>query len=120
MRTGDVIKVECEADKAVPGVEINVVLVQAVEKYAGSNGIVFHKMVVRDLAVLPAGSKSAAFDLAASEKAADEYLTNFEKTSTRRAPAPGPCCPTCACSRWTRPSPRPRTPRRSSMPSSSR
>jgi hypothetical protein len=54
-----------------------------VEKYAGSNGIAFHKMVVRDLAVLPAGSKSASFDLAASEKAADEYLTNFEKTNTR-------------------------------------
>ena len=83
VRTGDVIKVECEADKAVPGAEINVVLAQAVEKYAGSNGIAFHKMVVRDLAVLPAGSKSASFDLAASEKAADEYLTNFEKTNTR-------------------------------------
>jgi thiol-disulfide isomerase/thioredoxin len=82
-RTGDVIKVDCQADKLVPGTEINVVLVQAQEKYAGSNGIAFHKMVVRDLAVLPAGVLTASFDLAASEKAADEYLTNFEKTSTR-------------------------------------
>ena len=83
VRTGDVIKVEYTADKTVPGAEINVVLAQTVEKYAGSNGIVFHKMIVRDLAVLPAGTQSASFDLAASEKAADEYLTNFEKTSTR-------------------------------------
>ncbi len=83
VRTGDVIKVECLADKSAPGAEINVVLAQTVEKYAGSNGIVFHKMVVRDLVVLPAGAKSVSFDLAASEKAADEYLTNFEKTSTR-------------------------------------
>jgi thiol-disulfide isomerase/thioredoxin len=83
VRTGDVIKVECLFDKSIPGAEINVVLAQASEKYAGSNGIVFHKMVVRDLAVLPAGAKSASFDLAASEKAADEYLTNFEKTNTR-------------------------------------
>jgi hypothetical protein len=82
-KTGDVIKVDCEADTSVPGVEINVILAQAVEKYAGSNGIAFHKMVVRDLVVLPAGAKSASFDLAASEKAADEYLTSFEKTNTR-------------------------------------
>jgi hypothetical protein len=83
VRKGDVIKVECLSDKSVPGAEINIILAQAVEKFAGSNGIAFHKMVVRDLAVLPAGVQSASFDLAASEKAADEYLTNFEKTSTR-------------------------------------
>ena len=83
VRTGDVIKVECLLDKTVPGAEINVVLAQTVEKYAGSNGIVFHKMVVRDLAVLAAGIQSVSFDLTASEKAADEYLTNFEKTNTR-------------------------------------
>jgi thiol-disulfide isomerase/thioredoxin len=83
-RTGDVVKVDCTVDKAAPGVEYNVVLVQSEEKYKGSNGIVFHKLVVRDLAVLdPAGAKTASFDLAASEQAADAYLTDFEKTSTR-------------------------------------
>jgi hypothetical protein len=41
-------------------------------------------MVVRDLvAVDPAAPKAAVFDLAASEKAADAYLTEFEKTYTR-------------------------------------
>ena len=82
-RAGDAVKVECEFDRSVPGAEVYAALVQNVEKYAGSNGIVEHKMVVRDLAVLAEGSKTAAFDLAASEKAADEYLTNFENTSTR-------------------------------------
>jgi len=83
-RTGDVVKVDCTVDKAAPGVEYNVVLVQGEEKYKGSNGIVFHKLVVRDLAVIdPAGAKTASFDLAASELAADAYLTDFEKTSTR-------------------------------------
>jgi hypothetical protein len=82
-RTGDLIKVEWVLDKAVPGAEINVVLAQNAEKFAGSNGIVFHKMVVREVAVLPVEKKSVAFNLALSEKAADDYLTSFEKTNTR-------------------------------------
>lgn len=82
-KAGDTVKVECELDKTVPGAEVFAVLVQDVEEYAGSNGIIEHKMVVRDLAVLAEGAKSAVFDLAASEKKADEYLTEFENTSTR-------------------------------------
>jgi thiol-disulfide isomerase/thioredoxin len=84
VRSGDEVKVECGFDKAAPGVEYNVVLVQNEEKYKGSNGIIFHKMVVRDLAVLdPAAVKPVTFDLSASEKAADAYLTEFEKTYDR-------------------------------------
>ncbi len=82
VRTGDVIKVECRPDKAAAGADIFVALVQGVEKFAGSNGIVFHKMVVRDLAVLPAAGGSASFDVAASEAAADAYLTKFEQTGS--------------------------------------
>jgi thiol-disulfide isomerase/thioredoxin len=83
-RTGDVVKVDCTISNVAPGVEYDVVLVQTEEKYKGSNGIVFHKMVVRDLAIIdPAGARTASCDLAASELAADAYLTDFEKTSTR-------------------------------------
>jgi len=83
-RAGDSVKVVCEIDKAVPGAEYYVVLVQNEEKYKGSNGIAFHKLVVRDLVVLdPAGAKQATFDLAASEQATDRYLTEFENTNTR-------------------------------------
>jgi len=80
-KAGDTVKVEASFDKAVPGAEYHVVLVQGEEKYKGSNGIEF---VVRDIASLdPAAPKAVVFDLAASEKAADAYLTDFEKTSTR-------------------------------------
>lgn len=83
-RAGDEVKVKCGFDRAVPGAEYYVVLVQGEEKYTGSNGIVFHKHVVRDLAVLdPASAREVVFNLAASEQAADQYLTDFEKTYDR-------------------------------------
>ncbi len=83
-KAGDVVTVECGFDKVVPGADYNVVLVQKEEKYKGSNGILFHKHVVRDLAVLdPAAAKRVTFDLAASEKATGAYLDEFEKTYNR-------------------------------------
>jgi hypothetical protein len=81
---GDTVKVSYDFDKTVPGAEYHLVLVQDEQEHKGSNGIVYHKMVVRDLlTVEPAATKAATFDLAASEKAADAYLTEFEKTYTR-------------------------------------
>ena len=80
----DTVKVAYEIDAAVPGAEVLLVLVQDVQEHKGSNGVAFHKMVVRDLLVIdPASPRSASFDLAASEKATDAYLTDFEKTYTR-------------------------------------
>ncbi len=81
---GDTVKVSYDFDKAVPGAEYHLVLVQDEQEHEGSNGVVYHKMVVRDLLMVdPAAPKSAAFDLAASEKAADAYLTEFEKAYAR-------------------------------------
>jgi len=81
---GDTVKVAYDLDKAVPGAEYILVLVQDEQEHRGSNGVVFHKMVVRDLVIVdPAAPKSASFDLAASEKAADAFLTEFEKSYTR-------------------------------------
>jgi thiol-disulfide isomerase/thioredoxin len=78
------VKVDFEIDKPVPGAEVNVVLVQGEQVYKGSNGLAYHKLVVRDLAVIdPAVTKTTTFDLAASEKATDDFLTEFEKTYTR-------------------------------------
>jgi hypothetical protein len=83
-RAGDTIKVEYDFDKAVPGAEYQVVLVQGEEKYQGSNGLGFHKLVVRDIVTVdPAAARQTAFDLAASEQKADQYLTEFENTSPR-------------------------------------
>ena len=81
---GDAVKVDVSVIKPAAGAEYYVVLVQTEERYKGSNGIGFHKMVVRDIALFdPAAPKAVAFDLAASEQATDAYLTDFEKTSTR-------------------------------------
>jgi thiol-disulfide isomerase/thioredoxin len=81
---GDTVKVTYDFDKAVPGVDYLLVLVQDEQEHKGGNGIAYHRMVVRDLLVAdPDAPKSLAFDLADSEKAADDYLTAFEKSYTR-------------------------------------
>jgi thiol-disulfide isomerase/thioredoxin len=84
-RSGDTVAVQYEIDKPAPDAEYHVVLVQAAEKYKGSNGLQFHKLVVRDLATADpaAAKKKIFFDLTKSEQATDEYLTEFEKTYTR-------------------------------------
>jgi thiol-disulfide isomerase/thioredoxin len=81
---GDKVNVTFDSGEAVPEADYILALVQAVQEHKGANGVVFHKMVVRDLLkVDPKGRKSASFDLAASEKAADAYLTDFERSYTR-------------------------------------
>jgi hypothetical protein len=82
-RSGDAIRVECEFENPGPAIEVSVALVQDEEKYKGSNGLAFHKMVVREIAVFPQGVRGATFDLAKSEQSADLYLTEFENTNTR-------------------------------------
>ncbi len=83
-RAGDTLKVDFDAGRAADGADYQVVLVQGEERYKGANGLEYHKMVVRDLiSVDPRVAATASFDLAASERAADEYLTDFEKTGTR-------------------------------------
>jgi thiol-disulfide isomerase/thioredoxin len=81
--SGDSVKVDVTIDKPAAGAEVHVVLVQNEVPYKGSNGIVFHKLVVRDIRTVTPEAPQAVFDLTASEKAADAYLTEFEKTYTR-------------------------------------
>ncbi len=83
-KSGDVVTAAFGSDIVIPGSDYLLVLVQREEEYRGSNGITYHKMIVRDLlAVEPDKAKTAEFDLAASEAAADAYLTEFERTYTR-------------------------------------
>lgn len=82
--SGGIVKAAYDFDKTVPGAEYYVVLVQDEQEYKGSNGLMFHKLAVRDLvAIDPGAEKTATFDLPASEKTTDAYLTEFEKTYTR-------------------------------------
>ncbi len=81
---GDKVRATFDPGQAAPDAAYNLVLVQDVQEHKGGNGVVFHRMVVRDLLeVDPKGDRSAAFDLAASEKATDAYLSAFETSYTR-------------------------------------
>ena len=82
-RKGDAVAAAVEVGTLPEGVDLHLALVQAQQEHKGGNKLSVHKMVVRDFATLAPGAKSHAFDLAASEKATDAYLTDFEKTSTR-------------------------------------
>ncbi|MEN6312153.1 MAG: hypothetical protein ABFD80_11530, partial [Acidobacteriota bacterium] len=82
-RSGDAVKVEYDLGQAAAGTEYRLALVQKEEPYKGSNGLALHKMIVRDLVAAGPGSRQASFDVAASERAADAYLTEFENTNTR-------------------------------------
>jgi thiol-disulfide isomerase/thioredoxin len=81
---GDRVGVTFDPDRIVPDAVYSIVLVQDVQEHKGGNGVAYHKMVVRELlAVDPKGPRTVAFDLVASEKAVDEYLTAFERSYTR-------------------------------------
>ena len=82
---GDSVEVVFEADKIGLGADYNLALVQAEERFAGSNGIIFHKMVVRDFVTLDEATLSAkryVIDLAAVEAAASERLDRYEKDAS--------------------------------------
>jgi hypothetical protein len=82
-RKGDRVEASFDLGKILPEVDYHLVLVQGQQEHKGGNKILFHKMVVRDLATLDPSASMALFDLTASEKATDAYLTAFEETSTR-------------------------------------
>jgi hypothetical protein len=81
VRQGGTVTVECSFDKVVPGAAYHIALVEREVRYRGSNGIVFHKMVVRDLVSLaPTGRTGrAVFDLASAEGRGARALEDLEK-----------------------------------------
>jgi len=82
-RSGDAVRAEYDLGGAPAGMEYRLALVQREEPYKGSNGLAYHKMIVRDLIAVEPATRQASFDVAASERAADAYLTEFENTNTR-------------------------------------
>jgi hypothetical protein len=80
--SGDKVKVDCEFSEVLEDAEYNVVLVQAEEEFKGGNGIIYHKMVVRDIeTVSPSDKASVTFDLSESERAADAFIAEWGKTA---------------------------------------
>ncbi len=79
--SGDAVQVKFSADKDLPGVDYHIALVQKEEKYLGSNGLYFHKMVVRDFVTLDAMTAKggeARFSIMQAEADAEERLDEIE------------------------------------------
>jgi thiol-disulfide isomerase/thioredoxin len=78
---GDKVVVEFSADKDPATADVHVALAQREERFRGANGLLFHKMVVREHLTLDAAARKAKrveIDLAKAEAAAEEYLADSE------------------------------------------
>lgn len=79
--SGDSVQVKFSADKELPGADYHIVLVQKEEKYLGSNGLYFHKLVVRDFVTLDAATAkggSTRFSIMQAEADAEARLDEVE------------------------------------------
>jgi tetratricopeptide (TPR) repeat protein len=81
-RLGDDVQVTYTLDKILDNVGYHIALVQKEEKYRGGNGILFHKMVVREFKTLegvPGLTGRLTINLPASERAAQELIDAYQK-----------------------------------------
>ncbi|MGB8951195.1 MAG: hypothetical protein WCC06_00815 [Candidatus Aminicenantales bacterium] len=80
IRNKENIQIEYHLDKVIDNADYNIALVQKEEKFLGHNGILFHKMVVREFMTIDprSDSRQAVINLARAEKAAEKYLADFE------------------------------------------
>ncbi|MHB8054080.1 MAG: hypothetical protein ACYDH3_02380 [Candidatus Aminicenantales bacterium] len=80
VRDGDRVTVDVALENPVATAEIFVALVEKEVPYKGGNGVILHRMIVRDLRTIAIETPQAVFDLAASERTTDEYLTAIENS----------------------------------------
>ena len=79
---GDRVEAAFAAGRPAAGADYNLALVQTEETYHGANGVIFHKMIVKDFVTLTAqelGAGTHAFDLAELEAAIAANLAQYEK-----------------------------------------
>ncbi|MGB7295607.1 MAG: hypothetical protein WBC70_08455 [Candidatus Aminicenantales bacterium] len=79
--SGDIVQVKFSSDKELPGADYAIALVQKEEKYLGSSGLYFHKMVVRDFLTLDAATArggNARFSIMQAETDAEARLDEIE------------------------------------------
>jgi hypothetical protein len=74
----DFVQITFTADKVLEGCDYHLALVQKEARYGGSNGIVFHKMVVREFITVQPQVGKASIDLTESEKKAAASLVEYE------------------------------------------
>lgn len=81
-RSGDDILITPTFDKELSGADYNLVLVEEEVNYAGGNGILFHKKVVRDFKTFMPGevkNKGLIFNILDAENAGAGRLAEYEK-----------------------------------------
>ena len=79
--SGDAVQVNCEFSKVIESADYHVLLVQTEEEFKGANGIVTHKMVVRDIETIrPTDKATVTFNIPASEKAAEAHIAAWGET----------------------------------------
>jgi thiol-disulfide isomerase/thioredoxin len=81
-RLGDDVQIAYTLDKALDNVGYHIALVQKEEKFSGGNGILFHKMVVREFKTLegvPGLTGRLTINIPASERAAQEWIAAYER-----------------------------------------
>ncbi len=79
--SGDIVRLKFSSDRELPAVDYHIALVQKEEKYLGSNGLYFHKMVVRDFLTMDAATAkggNAQFSLMKAEADAEARLDEIE------------------------------------------
>lgn len=79
---GDVIEISYQSDKDLSNSDYNIALVQKEQKFAGGNGILFHKMVVREFLTAAADGKKVTINLSESENKAAQHLSDYEKENS--------------------------------------
>jgi hypothetical protein len=81
-RNGDDVLVSLSFDREISNADYNLVLVQEEAKYAGDNGILFHKKVVRDFKTVTPGEvkdKDFVFNILDAERKGAQRLAEYEK-----------------------------------------
>jgi hypothetical protein len=79
---GDDLQVSYVLNKVLDDTDYHIALVQKEEKYGGGNGIIFHKMVVREFKTLegaPSLKGSLTINIPASERAARFRIEAYER-----------------------------------------
>ena len=76
---GDEVQITFRADKEIAGAEFYLALVQDEARYAGSNGIVFHKLVVREFMTVDPKSQTVKLSIPKAEEAAALHIAQYEK-----------------------------------------
>ena len=79
---GDQVEIAYQSSANLDNADYNIALVQKEQKFAGGNGILFHKMVVREFLTATADGKKVVINLSESEKKAAQHLSEYEKTNS--------------------------------------